>query len=183
MKNASNTKKTNYRWLVCGMLFFATTVNYLDRQVLSLTWKDFIAPEFHWTDADYGLITAVFSIVYAVANLFAGRFIDWLGTCRGYLWAIGVWSVGACLHAFCGWATEMTVGISDAQSMIEATGAVTSVIAITSVYYFIAARIILSVGEAGNFPAAIKVTAEYFPKKDRAFSTAIFNAGATIGAL
>lgn len=183
MKNTSNTKKTNYRWLVCGMLFFATTVNYLDRQVLSLTWKDFIAPEFHWTDADYGLITAVFSIVYAVANLFAGRFIDWLGTCRGYLWAIGVWSVGACLHAFCGWATEMTVGISDAQSMIEATGAVTSVIAITSVYYFIAARIILSVGEAGNFPAAIKVTAEYFPKKDRAFSTAIFNAGATIGAL
>lgn len=183
MKNTSNTKKTNYRWLVCGMLFFATTVNYLDRQVLSLTWKDFIAPEFHWTDADYGLITAVFSIVYAVANLFAGRFIDWLGTCRGYLWAIGVWSVGACLHAFCGWATEMTVGISDAQSMIEATGAVTSVIAITSVYYFIAARIILSVGEAGNFPVAIKVTAEYFPKKDRAFSTAIFNAGATIGAL
>ena len=174
---------TNYRWTICAMLFFATTVNYLDRQVLSLTWKDFIAPEFHWTDADYGDITAVFSIVYAIANLFAGRFIDWLGTKKGYLWAIFVWSLGACLHAVCGWATEHVVGIHDAAAMISATGAVASTIAITSVYFFIAARVILSVGEAGNFPAAIKVTAEYFPKKDRAFSTSIFNAGATVGAL
>ena len=69
-------KMTNFRWIICGLLFFATTVNYLDRQVLSLTWKDFIAPEFHWTDSNYGDITAIFSIVYAIANLFAGRFID-----------------------------------------------------------------------------------------------------------
>ena len=91
MSTNQNTlgKMSNYRWTICAMLFFATTVNYLDRQVLSLTWKDFIAPEFHWTDADYGDITAVFSIVYAIANLFAGRFIDWLGTKKrlslGYL--------------------------------------------------------------------------------------------------
>ena len=185
MSTNQNTlgKMSNYRWTICAMLFFATTVNYLDRQVLSLTWKDFIAPEFHWTDADYGDITAVFSIVYAIANLFAGRFIDWLGTKKGYLWAIFVWSLGACLHAVCGWATEHVVGIHDAAAMISATGAVASTIAITSVYFFIAARVILSVGEAGNFPAAIKVTAEYFPKKDRAFSTSIFNAGATVGAL
>lgn len=96
------------------MLFIATTVNYLDRQVLSLTWKDFIAPEFHWTDSDYGSITAVFSIVYAVANLFAGKFMDWIGTRRGYTVAIGVWSVGACLHALCGWATEHSLGRKDA---------------------------------------------------------------------
>ena len=167
MSTNQNTlgKMSNYRWTICAMLFFATTVNYLDRQVLSLTWKDFIAPEFHWTDADYGDITAVFSIVYAIANLFAGRFIDWLGTKKGYLWAIFVWSLGACLHAVCGWATEHVVGIHDAAAMISATGAVASTIAITSVYFFIAARVILSVGEAGNFPAAIKVTAEYFPKK------------------
>lgn len=80
---------TNFRWIICGLLFFATTVNYLDRQVLSLTWKDFIAPEFHWTDSNYGDITAIFSIVYAIANLFAGRFIDWMGTKKrlslGYL--------------------------------------------------------------------------------------------------
>ena len=174
---------TNYRWTICAMLFFATTVNYLDRQVLSLTWKDFIAPEFHWTDSNYGDITAIFSIVYAIANLFAGRFIDWMGTKKGYIWAIGIWSLGACLHAICGWATEHVVGIHDAAEMISATGAVASTIAITSVYFFIAARIVLATGEAGNFPAAIKVTAEYFPKKDRAFATSIFNAGATVGAL
>ena len=176
-------KMTNYRWTICAMLFFATTVNYLDRQVLSLTWKDFIAPEFHWTDAHYGDITAIFSLVYAIANLFAGRFIDWMGTKKGYLWAIAVWSLGACLHALCGWATEHVVGIHNAAEMISATGAIASTIAITSVYFFIAARIVLAVGEAGNFPAAIKVTAEYFPKKDRAFATSIFNAGSTIGAL
>lgn len=176
-------KMTNFRWVICGMLFFATTVNYLDRQVLSLTWKDFIAPEFHWTDSNYGNITAIFSIVYAVANLFAGRFIDWMGTKKGYLWAIFVWSAGACLHALCGWATEHTLGIHDTAEMLSATGTVASTIAITSVYYFIAARIVLGTGESGNFPAAIKVTAEYFPKKDRAFATSIFNAGATVGAL
>lgn len=176
-------KMTNYRWIICSMLFFATTVNYLDRQVLSLTWKDFIAPEFHWTDAHYGYITAVFSIVYAIANLFAGRFVDWLGSKKGYLWAIAVWSLGACLHALCGWATEHTVGLGDVANMLQASGDVAATIAITSVYYFIAARIVLGAGEAGNFPAAIKVTAEYFPKKDRAFATSIFNAGSTVGAL
>ena len=176
-------KMTNYRWIICSMLFFATTVNYLDRQVLSLTWKDFIAPEFHWTDAHYGYITAVFSIVYAIANLFAGRFVDWLGSKKGSLWAIAVWSLGACLHALCGWDTEHTVGLGDVANMLQASGDVAATIAITSVYYFIAARIVLGAGEAGNFPAAIKVTAEYFPKKDRAFATSIFNAGSTVGAL
>lgn len=177
---------TNYRWWICAMLFFATTVNYMDRQVLSLTWKDFIAPEFHWTDDNYGTITAVFSIIYAVCMLFAGRFVDWMGTKKGYLWAIGIWSLGACAHALCGWATEATLGIDNVQGLIDATNttAITAVtIATVSVYYFIAARFILALGEAGNFPAAIKVTAEYFPKKDRAFATSIFNAGATVGAL
>ena len=97
---------TNFRWTICGLLFFATTVNYLDRQVLSLTWKDFIAPEFFWTDTLYGYIGATFSIVYAISNLVSGRFIDWIGTRKGYLWAIGIWSTGACLHAFCGIATH-----------------------------------------------------------------------------
>lgn len=178
----------NYRWTICGLLFFATTINYLDRQVLSLTWKDFIAPEFHWTNNDYGNITALFSIFYAVSLLFAGRFIDWMDTKKGFLWAIGIWSVGACLHAFAGIATsgiitgEWLVTFGEAKDIIETvndTGLVISV----SVTLFIFARFILAVGEAGNFPAAIKATAEYFPKKDRAFSTSIFNAGATIGAL
>ena len=158
---------TNWRWWMCGLLFVATTVNYMDRQVLSLTWKDFIAPEFHWTDADYGTITAVFSIFYAVCMLFAGRFVDWMGTKKGYLWAIGVWSTGACVHAACGWATVHIEGYGSATAMtaVESGSAAALAIASTSVWLFLAARCILALGEAGNFPAAIKVTAEYSPKK------------------
>ncbi|MCD0488736.1 MFS transporter [Pedobacter sp. MC2016-14] len=181
-------KKSSYRWTICLLLFLATTINYLDRQVLSLTWTDFIKPEFHWDNNDYGNITALFSIFYAISMLFAGRLVDKLDTKKGFLWAIGVWSVGACLHAFCGIATagiitgNWFVGFEGAKDIIEGvnnTGMVVSV----SVTLFIFARFVLAVGEAGNFPAAIKATAEYFPKKDRAFATSIFNAGATVGAL
>ena len=97
---------SRFRWTICSLLFFATAVNYLDRQVLSLTYKDFIAPVFGWNDNDYGTITAVFSIVYALCNLVAGKFIDKLGTRNGYLWAIFIWSLGACLHAGCGVGTS-----------------------------------------------------------------------------
>ena len=164
---------SNFRWVICALLFFATTVNYLDRQVLSLTWKDFISPEFNWTDNDYGTITAVFSIIYALCNLFAGKFIDKLGTKKGYLWAIFIWSLGACLHAGCGVGT----------SALKAAGFVAMMGITASVWLFLACRAVLALGEAGNFPAAIKVTAEYFPKKDRAFATSIFNSGSSVGAL
>ncbi len=176
---------TNWRWYICALLFVATTVNYLDRQVLSLTWKDFIAPEFHWSDSDYGTITGFFSIFYAVACLFAGKFVDWMGTKKGYLWAIGVWSFGACLHAGCGWATMHIEGYDSLASMKVVEYGTTAAVAIAtvSVWLFLACRAILALGEAGNFPAAIKVTAEYFPKKDRAFATSLFNAGASVGAL
>ncbi|WP_411567692.1 MFS transporter [Sphingobacterium sp. Lzh-3] len=181
-------KKGNYRWVICSLLFFATTINYLDRQVLSLTWKDFISPEFHWTNTDYGNITALFSIFYAISMLFAGRFVDWMDTKKGFLWAIGIWSIGAILHAFCGIATsgivagEWFVGFEGAKEAISHVNNVGLVMSV-SVNLFIFARFVLAVGEAGNFPAAIKATAEYFPKKDRALSTSIFNSGATIGAL
>ncbi|WP_200818759.1 MFS transporter [Sphingobacterium lactis] len=187
MKN-SISQMSNYRWKICALLFVATTINYLDRQVLSLTWKDFIALEYHWTNNDYGNIAALFSIFYAVSMLFAGRFIDILGTKKGFMWAIGIWSVGAILHAFSGMYTsgmltgQWLVGFSEAAEII---GKVSDIAAVgsVSVSFFIFARFVLALGEAGNFPAAIKVTAEYFPKKDRAFATSIFNAGATIGAL
>ncbi|MDR1980794.1 MAG: MFS transporter [Tannerellaceae bacterium] len=181
-------KMSSYRWVICAMLFFATTINYLDRQVLSLTWPSFIGPEFHWTNENYGDITAWFSIFYALCMLFAGRLVDWLDTKKGFLWAIGIWSIGACLHAFCGIATSGIVagewltgfeGARDILSHVENGALITSV----SVTLFICARLVLALGEAGNFPAAIKATAEYFPKKDRAFSTSIFNSGATIGAM
>ena len=177
---------TNWRWWLCSLLFVATTVNYLDRQVLSLTYEEFIKPEFHWTDANYGTITSFFSIFYAIACLFAGKFVDWMGTKKGYLIAIFVWSLGACLHALCGWATVNLVdGIGSVAAMkaVEVGSNAALAISTTSVYLFLLCRGILALGEAGNFPAAIKVTAEYFPKKDRAFSTSIFNAGASVGAL
>ncbi len=179
-------KKTNFRWVICAMLFFATTVNYLDRQVLSLTWKDFIAPEFGWTDANYGTITAFFSIFYALISLVAGKLIDWLGTKKGYLWAIFFWSLAACLHAACGVGTMVLCGYDSLSAMgaaVKAGGQAGLAIATASVWLFLACRSMLALGEAGNFPAAIKVTAEYNPKKDRALSTAVFNAGASVGAL
>ena len=176
---------TNFRWVMCAMLFFATTVNYMDRQVLSLTWKDFISPEFHWSDADYGTITGFFSIFYAIICLFAGKFIDWMGTKKGYLIAIFIWSTGAVLHAGCGWLTMKIEGLDSvaALRLVEAGSDMALAIASTSVVLFLVCRVVLATGEAGNFPAAIKVTAEYFPAKDRAFATSIFNAGASVGAL
>lgn len=180
------TRMTNFRWMICSLLFFATTVNYLDRQVLSLTWKDFIAPEFHWTDYDYGIITGYFSLIYAICNLFAGKFVDWMGTKKGYMWAIFIWSLAACLHAVCGWGTVQLVdGVTSVAAMraVQAGSALALSIASVSVWLFLGCRCLLALGEAGNFPAAIKVTAEYFPKKDRAFATSIFNSGSSVGAL
>ncbi|MDR0349638.1 MAG: MFS transporter [Tannerella sp.] len=186
--NNLTTKMTNYRWMICAMLFFATTINYMDRQVLSLTWKDFIAEEFHWTNTHYGYITMFFSGFYALCMLFAGRFVDWLDTKKGFLWAIGIWSLGACLHAFCGIAAsgivaeQWTASFEGARVALQHFDHAGKIISI-SVTLFIIARAVLALGEAGNFPAAIKATAEYFPKKDRGFATSIFNAGAQIGAL
>lgn len=151
--NKLNQTIGKYRWTICGLLFFATTINYLDRQVLSLLKED-LSPVFGWSDVDYGHITAVFTFVYAISMLFAGRFIDFLGTRKGYAWSIVVWSIGAIVHAL----SKGTAG-------------------------FMVARGVLGFGEAGNFPAAIKTTAEWFPKKERALATGIFNSGANIGAI
>lgn len=182
------TKMTNQRWLIVLMLFLATTVNYLDRQVLSLTWADFIAPEFHWTNSDYGTIAGLFSLFYAVFMLFAGKFVDRLDTKKGYLWAIGIWSFGAILHAFCGLLTAgivadyWTLNFKGARDIIGTVSDVSLIVSV-SVTLFIFARLVLAIGESGNFPAAVKATAEYFPKKDRAYATSLFNSGAQIGAL
>lgn len=177
-----NEKMTQYRWTICTLLFFATTINYLDRQVLSLL-QPILADEFHWTDSDYGTITAIFSLAYAVSMLFAGRFVDKLGTRKGYAWAIAVWSVAAMLHALCGLATEWWTGIPDAAGLTNASGEIVATISLVSVSMFVIARILLAFGESANFPAAIKATAEYFPKRDRAFATGVFNSGANVGAI
>ena len=139
---------TSQRWVICSLLFFATTINYLDRQVLSLTWEDFIRPEFHWTNSHYGWVTGIFSLVYAVAMLFAGRIVDKLDTKRGYMWSIGIWSVGACLHALCGVATEWVVDLPNAEALraVVDNAALVSRIAVVSLTFFIIARCVLAVG-------------------------------------
>ena len=162
-----------YRWTICALLFFATTVNYLDRQVLSLL-QPVLAEKFNWSNSDYANITAVFQFGYAISMLFAGRFIDKLGTKKGYAWAIIIWSIGAVIHA---------VAIPIGESITALLGWVGLGVFSVSVAGFMFSRAVLAFGEAGNFPAAIKATAEYFPKKERSFATGIFNSGANVGAI
>lgn len=142
-----------YRWTICGLVFFATTINYLDRSVISLL-KSTLSKEFTWNETDYANIVVAFQLCYAVGLLGAGRLIDKLGTKIGYGLATALWSVAAIAHA-----------------------------AATSTFGFFVARGALGITEAGNFPAAIKTVAEWFPKKERALATGIFNSGANIGAI
>jgi ACS family hexuronate transporter-like MFS transporter len=142
-----------YRWTICGLVFFATTVNYLDRQVISLL-KSTLTHDLNWNDADYANVELAFKIAYAIGLLLAGRLIDKIGTKIGYALATTIWSLAAIGHA-------LAKGV---------TG-------------FIVARSVLGVSEAGNFPAAIKTVAEWFPKKERALATGIFNSGSNVGAI
>lgn len=162
-----------YRWTICALLFFATTVNYLDRQVLSLL-KPSLEEKFGWSNSDYADIAAVFQFTYAIAMLFAGRIIDKLGTKKGFAWAISIWSIGAILHA---------LAIPIGTAFTTALGWIGIVTVPVSVIGFMVSRAVLALGEAGNFPGAIKATAEYFPKKERSFATGIFNSGANVGAI
>ena len=146
-------KTGNYRWTVCALLFFATTINYLDRQVLGLL-KPVLEKEFNWTETDYSYIVMAFTATYAIGLVVFGRIIDKIGTKLGYSISITLWSIAAMLHA----AVRSTLG-------------------------FGLARAALAVGESGNFPAAIKTVAEWFPKKERAFATGLLDSGSNIGAL
>lgn len=144
-------KMTNYRWLIVALLFIATTINYLDRQIIGLL-KPTLEREFNWSETDFAHIVMAFTAAYAIGLLAFGRLIDKVGTKWGYCISVVVWSVAGMLHAVA-----------------------------RSVWGFAAARIGLGVGEAGNFPAAMKAVAEWFPKKERALATGIFNAGTSIG--
>jgi ACS family hexuronate transporter-like MFS transporter len=146
-------KAINYRWGVVILLFFATTINYLDRQVIGLL-KPTLETRFNWTENDYSHIVMAFSAAYAVGLLVFGGFIDRIGTKLGYTISLIVWSLAAVLHAI----VNSTTG-------------------------FVAVRAALGLGESGNFPAAIKTVAEWFPKRERAFATGVFNSGANIGAV
>ncbi|MEJ5264576.1 MAG: MFS transporter [Bacteroidales bacterium] len=143
----------NFRWTICALVFFATTINYLDRQVIAIL-KPILEGEIGLNEIDYGYVVMAFQVAYAVGMIFAGRLIDAVGTRLGYALALIFWSVAAMLHAFA-----------------------------RSAFSFGVFRALLGFSEAGNFPAAIKTVAEWFPKKERALATGIFNSGANVGAL
>jgi ACS family hexuronate transporter-like MFS transporter len=147
------TKIGNYRWVVCGLLFFATTINYVDRQVIGLL-KPALSIEFNWTEVDYGYIVMAFAAMYALGYLVFGSLIDKVGSKIGYTISVFVWSVAAMLHAV----VKSTLGFGFARGL-------------------------LGLSESGNFPAGVKAVAEWFPKKERALATGIFNSGTSIGAV
>lgn len=153
LTSAPQQKIGGYRWSVVALLFFATTINYIDRQVLGML-KPVIADEIHLSEADYGYIVSAFQAAYAIGLLVVGRLIDRFGTRISYALAIALWSLAGCLHA----AARSALG-------------------------FGIARFALGLGESANFPAAIKATAEWFPKRERALATGLFNAGSNIGAV
>ncbi len=141
------------RWLICALLFFAATVNYMDRQVIGLL-KPILQIQFGWTEVGYSNIVFAFQLAYAAGLLFVGKLIDKLGTRKGFSLAVFLWSLSAMAHAAAG-----------------------------SVFQFAAARFSLGLSEAGSFPASVKAVAEWFPKRERALATGIFNSGTNIGAI
>ncbi|HEY7500738.1 MAG TPA: MFS transporter [Vicinamibacterales bacterium] len=169
---AAGRRTGYYRWIICGLLFFAATINYIDRQVIGIL-KPTLQKEFGWSEIDYADIVFAFQLAYAIAFLFAGKLIDWVGTKKGFIIAIVIWSVAAMAHA------EVELFGPMAATILAAVGLTYS----ATVAGFIVARLALGFGEAGNFPAAIKVTAEWFPKRERALATGLFNSGTNIGAL
>ncbi|REA62902.1 MFS transporter [Dyadobacter luteus] len=142
----------NYRWVICTLLFFATTINYLDRQVLGLL-KPILEQQYNWTETDYSYIVMAFSSTYAVGLVVFGRIIDKIGARSGYSISVTIWSIAAMCHAL-----------------------------VNSAFGFGLARAALGIGESGNFPAAVKTVTEWFPKRERALATGIFDSGANIGA-
>jgi ACS family hexuronate transporter-like MFS transporter len=144
---------THVRWGVCALLFFATTINYIDRQVLSIL-KPTLQGQFGWRESDYAWIVVAFQLAYAVMMPLIGRIIDRLGTRLGYAAAVAIWSAASISHAFAHSAGQ-----------------------------FIIARFSLGVGEAGNFPAAVRTVADWFPQEERSFATGIFNSGSNVGVI
>src|SRR4051794_292505 len=149
----STSRVGKFRWVICALLFFITTINYMDRQIIGVL-KPVLAQDLHWSEIDYGNIVFFFQLAYAAGYVGMGRFMDLVGVRVGLTVAVIIWSLAAAGHGLA-----------------------------RSVFGFGLARFLLGVGEGGNFPAAIKTVGNWFPVKERAFATGIFNAGSNVGAL
>lgn len=169
---AASKRAGRFRWVICGLLFLAATINYVDRQVIGIL-KSTLQTQFGWSEIDYSDIVFAFQLAYAIGFIFAGRLIDRVGTKVGFSIALLVWSLAAVAHAGAieiGPAAAAVLGLVGLQYSASVAG-------------FITARFALGLGESGNFPAAIKAVAEWFPRSERAFATGLFNAGTNIGAI
>jgi MFS transporter, ACS family, hexuronate transporter len=167
-----------YRWVICALLFFAATINYVDRQVIGIL-KSTLQAEFGWTERDYAAIIFTFQLAYAIGLLAAGPIMDRIGVRRGYLLAVILWSIAAVGHSI----AHLFPSLQLPTLNLDATTGLSVVMLTGSAAGFALMRFLLGLGEGGNFPAAIKATAEWFPKKERAFATGIFNSGTNVGAL
>src|SRR6476619_4808218 len=161
-----------FRWTICGLLLLAATINYVDRQVIGIL-KPTLQGQFGWSEIDYGDIVFAFQLAYGIGLLIAGGIVDRLGARKGFAVAIVIWSLAAMAHA------AVPLFGATAAAVLAFAGLTYS----ASVAGFIAARFALGLGEAGNFPAAIKVVAEWFPRRERALATGLFNSGTNVGAL
>src|SRR5215510_285766 len=162
----------SFRWVICGLLFLAATINYVDRQVIGIL-KPTLQAQFGWSEIDYGDIVFAFQLAYAIGFLFAGRVMDLLGIKRGFALALTIWSLAA-------------MAAAEVERFGPAAAVLLGTVGLTysaSVAGFILVRFALGLGESGNFPAAIKTVAEWFPQRERAFATGLFNAGTNIGAV
>jgi len=171
-------RKTHYRWVVCALLFFATTINYVDRQVFGILGPK-LTEEFHWTESHFSLIVSAFTLAYAISFSVAGRMMDWMGERKGFTLAVAMWSVAAMAHGLI--SPLVYSGLPWLNAALAGTFLGSLTPAILSVAGFSVARFALGLAEGGNFPGAVKTVGMWHPKSERAISTGIFNAGSNMG--
>ena len=174
------TAPTHYRWVICALLFFATTINYADRQIFGLLGPR-LTEEFHWTESNFSFIISAFTLAYALSYAGAGRIMDWIGEGKGFLLAVAIWSAAAMAHGLVRPLVYTGLPWLRAASAGALLGSLTPLI--VSVAGFSVARFALGLAEGGNFPGAIKTVGLWHPKSERAMSTGLFNAGSNVGVI
>lgn len=174
------TKMTHYRWVICGLMFFATTINYADRQVFGILGPR-LTEEYHWSESHFSFIVSMFTLAYALSYMGAGWLMDRLGERKGFLLVVSLWSLATVAHGLVG--PLVTVGLPWLQATFAGTllGGLTPTL--VSVAGFCGARVALGLAEGGNFPGAIKTIGRWHPAQERALATGIFNSGSNIGIL
>ena len=171
----------NFRWAICGLLFFSVAINYIDRNIISIL-KMPLSKELGWSEADYGHIAAAFQIAYAFGYLLGGRMMDRFGVKRGLPVAVAIWSLAAAGHGLCSLIAPTAVWSFSPSWLSSASRVATFTLPMT-VLGFVSARALLGLAEGGNFPGAIKTVADWFPIRERALATGVFNAGTNVGAI